>query len=158
MTAYAKVIDGTLIEVRQPSRDGEPKLLDGQIMRPPDGQWTDNLAAAVGFYPIIRTSKPDDTLTERYERSVTLVDGDPTETWTAVAKTQQEQDDEAAAAVLVANEATINTKLDAALSAMQDIIDSPPSTQAQARDAIVLQARVLRALIRNVRNDFTGDD
>jgi len=157
MIRYALVLDGILVDVRPPSNQGEPKLLDGQIMRPPNGEWTVPLAAAVGFYPVVGVVRPPDTLTERYERSVTMVNGDPTETWTAVAKTQQEQDDEAAQAALVANEATINTKLDAALSAMQDIIDTPPTTMTEAKDAIVLQARLLRVLVRHARNDFTGD-
>jgi len=157
MIRYALVLDGILVDVRPPSNQGEPKLLDGQIMRPPNGEWTVPLAAAVGFYPVVGVVRPPDTLTERYERSVTMVNGDPTETWTAVTKTQQEQDAEAAAAAEEANRLSVEQALGAAMGAMQNIIDNPPTNLAQAQTAIVLEARVLRRLIRLAVGDLDSD-
>jgi hypothetical protein len=43
---YALLLDGEIVEVREPASTGKFKLSDGRLMRPPASGWTDGLAAA----------------------------------------------------------------------------------------------------------------
>lgn len=75
---------------RQPRRSGERKTSDGFLLTPPEGGWTEELAALCGFVPVVDTPRPDDTATTTHDRSVELVNGTPTVLWTQRAKTADE--------------------------------------------------------------------
>ncbi len=62
-----------------------------------DGAWVlglpdapDDIKAACGFLPVTEVPRPDDTATETFDYSRTVVDGKPVEVWTKRAKTADE--------------------------------------------------------------------
>lgn len=56
------------------------------------------------------------------------------------------------------NAATVDTKLDGALAALQQLIDSPPTTAAGFTAAVKSFAQVLRLLVRAQRRNFQAAD
>lgn len=59
----------------------ETKLSDGAKLGPPETGWTDALAALCGFVQVAETSRPANTATDTFDRTVTLVGGVPTVVW-----------------------------------------------------------------------------
>jgi hypothetical protein len=76
---YALVLDGEIVEVRNPRRTGEFKLSDGRLIRPPASGWTDSLAATCGFIPVTDPGAPPITSLQTFDPStVELIGGAPT--------------------------------------------------------------------------------
>jgi hypothetical protein len=89
------------------------------------GQWVMGLKDAAleqqqacGYFEVVRVAQPADTPTTTHDRSVTLVAGVPTETWTERPKTQAEIDAETAAI----NEAAIRQAVKDALADLSQIV------------------------------------
>ena len=81
MTTYALVRNDSIEQVGAPET-----WFDGE-------RWWDfrtEVDPASGWLPVVETERPADTETEIHEYSITLVDGQPTETWTARPKTEAE--------------------------------------------------------------------
>ncbi len=149
---YALVI-GNVLTNRGPGRI-EQKLSDGRFLSPPEGGWTDALAALCGFVPIVNTARPADTATTTYDRTVALVNSAPTVVWTARPKTQAELDAEAAAV----NRTTITTQATAALDANRTFLAITSPTNAQVVALVKALTRQNNALIRLTLNDLAGTD
>ena len=101
------------------------------------------LQEACGWYTVADVARPPDTPTTRFERSFEMVATVATMVWTAVPKTQVEQDaetDAAAAEVLRQEARDAIADLDAYLG-----LGSP--TAAQVRQAVDFLARVSKRLI-----------
>lgn len=125
------------------------------------GQWVMGLRDAApeyqqacGYFEVVRVDRPADTATTTHDRSVTLVGGVPTETWTERAKTQAEIDAETSAA----NEAAIRQAVKDALGTLNLIITDMSDYLALANPnnaAIAAQvkdnAQAIREVARNQR-------
>lgn len=100
--AYALVTNNTIQGVgRLPSsarRLDTGEWVMGLDTAPPE------LVRATGWYEVVDTPRPADTPTTTHDRSVELVNGIPTVTWTERDKTQGELDAEAERARFVARE------------------------------------------------------
>lgn len=79
------------------------------------------LVAATGWYEMVDTARPADTDTTTHDRSVELIDGTPTVTWTERAKTTDEQDEE----TRQANRATIDQAITDALTELRNLVAAP---------------------------------
>lgn len=111
--------------------------------------------AAAGWLPVVDVAKPDDTATDTYDRSVTLVAGVPTVTWTSRPWTVEELAAQAAAA----NEVAIDSALATDLAAMQAILDQTNANlRTDPSQEIKDLARVARRLIRKVERLLDGTD
>jgi hypothetical protein len=116
--SYALVDDGTI------EAEG---ALPQSARRLDTGQWVMGLRdapvelqEATGWFEVTDVDKPADTATHTYDRSITLVAGVPTVTWTQRLKTAEE----VAAATATTNQASIVTNLLADLVAIQAAIDA----------------------------------
>ncbi|WP_353809174.1 hypothetical protein [Agromyces sp. SYSU T00194] len=128
-----------------------------------DGGWLDlrtldpaKLAAA-GWYPLVRTPRPDDTATTTWDRGHEFDGSQVTVTWTEVPKTQEQLDDEANRATLDAARLELDralaltapdelAALQAAQFATEGITDGSPWRQpAGVHDAYPLDAIVTHA-------------
>lgn len=85
-------------------------------LRPMDA---DDLAA-IGWHEVADAPRPADTATDTYERSIVLVNGVPTVTWTARPWTQAEL----AARTAAANEQTLRDGIAAEIAALKTSIDA----------------------------------
>jgi hypothetical protein len=113
------------------------------------------LQQATGWFQVTDVAKPADTATHTYDRSLTLVSGVPTVTWTQRLKTAEET----AAATAATNEASIVTNLNQDMVAVQAILDTANATINQSPAAhIKTMGRMLRRLGRTALNDFSDDD
>lgn len=134
------------------------------------------LVEACGWFPVVDTARPADTPTTTHDRSVELVNGAPTVTWTARDKTA----DELEVSTHADNRSAIDAAITQALTRLQQLIDAPAvdavpagtmttaqlSTVARSmRDAVQQNragaqdvAGILRKTIRLVRGDFDGVD
>jgi hypothetical protein len=112
-----------------------------------------NLQQATGWYLVKDVAKPADTQTNTTDRSVTLVAGVPTVTWTSRPKTQAEID----AATATTNNAAIVDNLNQDMAKMQTTIDTANAT-INANPAAFIKdiARMNRRLGRKALNDYTG--
>ena len=77
------------------------------------------LLAAHGIHEVVRTPRPDDTATTTHDRTIELVDGVPTVTWTARDKTPDELAADAARAASTIRQ----TDLKAAVSTLRTWAD-----------------------------------
>jgi hypothetical protein len=158
---YALVIDGVIEAVRNPSRHGETKLLDGKLLRPPESGWTESMAATCGFLLVVDPGAPALTPLQALDPStVEPVAGVPTLTYHPRDKTAQELADEQLVATRSANNETL-TDLESVRARIADIkaflvdpdvqavLDQPNTT------ALTVQQtnRALKALVRQARRD-----
>jgi hypothetical protein len=162
---YALVIDGEIVAVRHPSRQGEFKLSDGTLLRPPETGWTDNLAAACGFVSVVDPGPPALTPTQTLDPStVELVAGVPTLTYHPRNKTAQELAAEQRATTISANTATVtdqttiladiaNLKTFLVDPDVQAVLDNANNT---ALPTATLN-RALKAVVRQLRRDANFD-
>lgn len=134
------------------------------------------LQAACGWFPVVDVARPADTATDTHDRSVELVDGQPTVVWTQRPWTP----DELAARQADSNRTTIDAAITQALAELQQLVDAPavPDIPAgtlttaqlsnvlrsmrdvvqQNRAGIQRVAGTLKQTIRLVRGDFDGTD
>lgn len=122
------------------------------------------LQQACGYFLVTDVAQPSDTATKTYDRSLTLVAGVPTVTWTQRDKTAQE----IANATSISNRDDLLAQATAAMITLQGYIDQPDvnvASLAQAQtvcrglqDAIQFEAQVLRRLIRLAASLLDGTD
>jgi hypothetical protein len=112
------------------------------------------LQQACGYFAVVRVDRPADTPTTTWERSVVLVAGVPTETWTERAKTQAEIDAQTAET----NRQTIidavrqqMSNLDAVIADMDAYLAMTSRTNAQVAAQVVDLCQAVRAMARNQR-------
>jgi hypothetical protein len=158
---YALIRDGVIEAVREPFRQGEVKLSDGRLMRPPESGWTESMAAACGFVPVVDAGPPAITALQTFDaNTVELVAGVPTTTYHPRDKTPDELAAEQRAATRAANEAALtdlgaigalvaDIKLFLVDPDVQAVLDQPNTT------ALTVQQtnRALKALVRQARRD-----
>lgn len=89
MRQHALVIDGTIEAVGHLPQSARRLDTDEWVMGLRNADVS--LQQACGYYEVQNTSRPPDTDTTTYDRSVELVDGTPTVVWTQRAKTADEQ-------------------------------------------------------------------
>lgn len=111
------------------------------------------LQQATGWYAITTTRRPPDTDTTTYDRSVAIVNGVPTETWTARPWTP----DGLAAHLAAINRAVIDEAITDAVTELDEIPDGTLTT-AELSDIVRTVAATLKRTIRLVRGDFDGTD
>ena len=116
-------------------------------------RWSCSRRAATSRSPT--TERPPDTETETTDRSLELVDGTPTETWTVRPKTQEEID----AATASENQKAIVTNLEEDMANM-DAILAMTNADINANPAAVIKeiCRMNKRLGRTALNDYTGVD
>lgn len=86
---FALVLNDTITAEGNLPR-GAQRLDTGQWVTPPGGVWTDAQAAACGWLPVVDSPRPADTATTTSDRTIAVVAGKPTVTWTARDKTPGE--------------------------------------------------------------------
>ena len=140
--SYAQVINTTITAVQ-----GRPPVAARRL---DTRQWVLGLRdadpavqEACGWFQVTDTTRPADTVTERYERSVDLVAGVPTVVWSAVAKTVEEQAAEAAEAAAVIERQQARN----AIANLNQYLALTSPTNAQVRQAVDYLARVCKRLI-----------
>lgn len=135
---------------REP-RGAERRTDTGEWIAPYNYAWTVEQAALCGFVPITDTAQPNDTATHTHDRAVMLVDGVPTVTWTARAKTA----DELAAVAQATNAGSLEAKARAALTANGTYLALAAPTNAQTVAQVKALTRQMTALIRlSLRGDL----
>lgn len=148
---YVRVVAGAIVSAPQTAPPAGAQRLDtGAWVTPPNGVWTDPLAATCGWLPVTVVARPADTPTTTSDYSVTLVGGIPTDTWTARAKTQGEID----AATATANMATLLGKADAASTNNAAYLALASPTNAQAVAQVAALTRQVTVLVRLARRDL----
>jgi hypothetical protein len=111
--------------------------------------------AAAGWLPVTDVPKPADTATDTFDRSVTLVAGVPTVTWTQRPWTVEEL----AARTEAANEVTITTGIAADLAVMAAIIaQTNADLKTDPSQEIKDLARAVRRLDRKVARILDATD
>lgn len=142
---YARVTDNQIDATGWPA--ATLRNAAGQWVSAPNGQWTDEQLADFGWLPVVDAPRPADTVTHTYERSVTLVGGVPTETWTQVAK-PVEQVNRQTVTKAIANALVENrTIIDGADAYVASHITLPASpTTAQVTAAVKAYGVQVRAL------------
>ena len=128
---YALILSGTITaEGRLPK--SAQKVGTGQWVTPPDGVWSDAQAATCGWLPVVDATRPVDTATKTSDRTLTIVAGKPTVTWTVRDWTADELKGEQTQAAQATLDAAVLTAaaessptVKSALEALQ-ILKSPP--------------------------------
>ena len=127
-------VTGNVIDSPETGRPSELRTAEGATVL-----WSEYITpqelAACGWFSVTAVVKPADTATHTFVRSVALVAGVPTETWTQRAKTQ----DELTADRDQANSATIRTQAETALANNRTYLQIASPTNAQ----VVAQVRAL---------------
>lgn len=112
-----------------------------------------DLQQATGWFLVVNTSRPVDTATDTYVRTVELIATVPTVVWTQRPWTV----DELAGRQTVTNRTSIETNLAADMVKIQAILDTANATLNTApAPAIKDMARMLRRLGRFAINDLNG--
>lgn len=107
------------------------RLDTGQWVTPPPDGWTDTLAAACGWLPVVESPRSADTATDTYEPTYTVDGATVVQSWTLRPWTAEEL---AAKAEQAANEAlratvkAIINDLRAEKARAQTVIDTPNAT------------------------------
>ncbi len=109
---------------------------------------------ALGWLEVVQVARPADTATTTFDRSVTLVDGSPTETWTERDKTQAELDSD----VTEANRSSIETKSRSAIQGNKDYLALSSPSNADRNAQLEALTRQSTALIRLVLGELAEDD
>ena len=112
----------------------------------------DTLVQACGYYPVTDVPKPADTATDTFDRSVQLVNGTPTVTWTQRPMTA----DELAAATATKNRATIQNQATTALANNRTYLAIATPTTAQMRAQIDALTRQHQGMIRLLLGQLDG--
>ena len=110
--------------------------------------------AALGWLPVNETARPPDTALTTFDRSVELVNGEPTEVWTERNKTTEELADD----TYESNRSSIETKALAALTANNDYLAIASPSNAEVLAQVRVITRECNGLIRLVLNQLDSDD
>ena len=141
MTSYYHSPTNT---ARNPGRL-ETHLTTGYHVGPGNGDtWTDELAAACGFAPVVETLAPTPGATQVPVSTVELVNGTPTRTWTLRDKTAAEL----AAETQATNTGTLEGKARQALTVNANFLALAAPTQAQTLAQVRALTRETTALIK----------
>ncbi len=145
--SISNAIDST--EVGQPV---DLQLRDGSGTRLWSPYITETELNACGWFTVVSVARPSDTQTQTTDRSLTVVAGKPTETWTIRAKTQAELDSDRDAA----NRATIQQQATTALDNNRTYlaIGSPSAAQVAAQVRALTQQN--NGVIRLVLGKLDG--
>lgn len=164
------LIDDDAIAVDQNGRQIEQPRLPDLVhdgtrwwdLRGLDTETAEPLAELAGWLPVTPVARPADTASVTYTRSLTLVAGVPTETWTQRNKTAEEIANETAAAnsaTLRSNPETQIAEMVAALTALTAVrqrtnndINANPA--AALKDALQEILTITRRVIRLARLDL----
>jgi hypothetical protein len=112
------------------------------------------LQQACGYFAVVRVNRPADTATTTWERSVVLVAGVPTETWTERAKTRAELDAGAAETnqwVAITAIRNSMSNLDAVIADMDAYLALTSTTNAVVAAQVKDLCQAVRAMARNQR-------
>lgn len=138
---YAKITDGNVAEVWMPTA---ARRLD-------TGEWVLGLHGAsfehqqaCGYFVVAATPRPSDIDTHTYDRSIALLDGTPTVTWTKRAK----RADELAVEVAQINTAEMGSKLQLLLTTNSSFLAESTPTNAQVLAQVKALTRQSNILIR----------
>jgi hypothetical protein len=151
------LVDGDTIESEHGSLPESARRLD-------TGDWVLGLREygtveqqqACGYFEVVDTPRPADTATDTYVRSLELVAGIPTETWTARPWTAEELASKAQVAVETTLRSNPQTHIDvlvASLAALQTLVDTPNATinaspasyvKGVARELMAAERRLVR--------------
>lgn len=148
----AYIVDGSIQSVSDEPSGGR-EISSGAWVDKPEEGWTLETLASLGYYPVVDTPKPEDTATTVYVSSVEMVDGVPTQVWTATARPSEE----VAAFTGEQNEKTIKDALESSLGELQTLIDTPNSTiNSGPAPYIKVLARAIRRIIRLLIRKLDG--
>lgn len=118
--------------------------------------WWDGITEAelnaCGWFKVVQVARPADTATTTTDRSITLVAGVPTETWTVRNKTQAELDADAQ----TANSATIRQQANTALDNNRTYLGISSPTTAQAVAQVRALTQQMNGVIRLVLGKLDG--
>lgn len=92
---FALIENSTIIDIRG-SLPRAARNAQGAWVCPPDGEWATAQHEACGWFEVVDTPRPEDTLTSTFGGEVQLVDGAPVFVWTQRDKTDEELAAEAA--------------------------------------------------------------
>ena len=121
-----------------------PRLDTGAWVTPADRAWTPALLAACGITPVQDTPRPADTATHTTTRTVTLLAGIPTETWTPRPWTLEEQ----TTRTETSNSETLRARARTTLGTNTTYLAIAAPTTAQNTAQIKALTRQVSALIR----------
>jgi len=76
--SYAKIINGSIDEVKSKLPNGDRELIGGAWVMPYRAEWSSDQLAACGWFEISQTVKPEGPAV----RSIELLEGVPTVVWT----------------------------------------------------------------------------
>lgn len=113
---------------------------------------TDAELNACGWFRVTTTTRPADTATQIAVRSLTVVAGVPTETWTMRSKTQAELDADRDAT----NKATIRQQADTALGNNRTYLAIASPTNAQVIAQVRALTQQMNGVIRLILGNFEG--
>lgn len=147
---YVHVVNNTI------EAGSERELLPGSDRRLDTGQWVMGLPAATvadqqacGWFQVTLNPQPADTSTTRYTSyTVQLVGGFPTQVWTPVTKTAQEQTDEATTANRATVRADLVSKARAAITANNSFIANPTPSNNQVVAHVKTLSKECNGIIR----------
>ncbi len=120
------------------------RLDTGAWVTPPDRAWTPDLLAACGIVAVTVTARPADTATTTSDRSLTVVAGVPTETWTPRPWTT----DELTARTVAGDETTLRDRATSALATNTTYLALATPTNAQVVAQVKALTQQVNALIR----------
>jgi hypothetical protein len=149
--SYVHVTNGVIDsgELRRPTK----------LFRVSDGArvlWWDGITEAelnaCGWFAVVQVARPADTPTHTSDRSVTLVNGSPTETWTLRLKTQAELDADTART----NDATIRQQAETALSNNRTYLQIASPTNAQNAAQLRALTQQMNGVIRLILGKLDG--
>lgn len=107
------------------------RLDTGQWVTPPPDGWTDTLAAACGWLPVVESPRPADTATDTYDPAYAVTGSSVTQSWTPRPWTAEELAAQAEAAAYEARRLTVKAiiaDLQAEKTRAQAVIGTPNAT------------------------------
>lgn len=141
---YALTTDGQTVTTTATLPRTARRQDTGQWVTPPDGAWTDALAAACGWLPVVESPRPADTETHTWEDAYAVDGMTVTQAWVERPWTAEELAAQAATAAWEAQQAADRAALGAlATTASAAHTDNEPWQQPTgAHDAYPLGATV----------------
>lgn len=150
--SYVHVSLANQIDSPEMSRPSDLHLRNGSGTRLWWDGITDEELAECGWFRVVNVARPADTPTQTTNRSLTLVAGVPTETWTARPKTQAELDNDRD----TANAATIRQQANGALDVNRTYLALAAPTNAQVVAQVRALTQEMNGVIRLVLGKLDG--